>query len=253
MKKFLFVLISILIIPSVSHGKVLELYFQPQTGYMGSLYNQKKLPWSDTEYLLNTDADYFKVNAGPFAGFTAGLEFMLIDVAIEVNQFVTSEKRSTYFALKVGLDADFELGESSVGTIYLMAGVGLGTIDDAWYDKAQVAHEDLYAQILFVDAGFRYEYKFTEVIRLSIDAGLGMHMMQLAQFAANDELAQSSGVHFYVKGGIRLVFDIFGAKKEEKKSTSEDALPPKQPVTTVSTDTNPSTSSNPMGTNKPAK
>ncbi|MBN2725169.1 MAG: hypothetical protein JXR95_13980 [Deltaproteobacteria bacterium] len=226
-KLFTLILFSLVfIVPSMSEAKILELFVQPQTGYLGGLFSQSKLPWGDTERTLNTEEDYYKTHAGPFAGVSVGLEFMLIDAVLEVNQQLQSERKSTYFAFKLGLDADFELGESSVGTIYLMAGAALATIDDAWAEEAQVSHDDLYSQILFLDAGFRYEYKITEVIRFAFDAGIGAHILQLSQKAANQDDSQSSGVHFYFKGGLRLVFDVFGGKSDDEKPGSEDALPP---------------------------
>ena len=136
-----------------TNAKVLEIFFQPQTGGMFGLYSQNSLPWGDESRELNSEQDYFMTHQGPNAGFSTGLEFLFLDLVLDVNQFYRSDRKSTFFSVMAGFDADFNTSESSVWTLYILGGVGLATVDNAWAEKEnpQVAHEDLYSQILMVE------------------------------------------------------------------------------------------------------
>ncbi|MBU1240127.1 hypothetical protein KKF84_11285 [Myxococcota bacterium] len=215
-----------------AHGKALELFVQPQTGGMFGLSTFESLPWKDSSHKLNTEEDYFMTHRGPTAGISAGLEFLFVDVVLGVNQFYQSTNRSTLFTVQVGLDADFDISPTSVWTIYLFGGFGIGTIDNGWLEKEeiQVAKNDLYAQIFFLRAGFRYEYKFTEMIRLAVDAGVGAHVLTLAYKAVNEDEAQTAGIHAYAMGGLRFYFDFFGKKDEPKDVSLPEAKPQPAPA-----------------------
>lgn len=214
---FVFLFLS-LVISLPAQAKILELYVQPQVGGMGGIYSQKKLPWGDTERALNDKEDYFVLHRGGFYGVSMGGEFMFLRGQLDFNQsFKQGGVSSTFIALTVGLDADFEVDKDQLWTLFVMGGVALGTVNDSWLQKEepQIAHEDLDAQIALVRVGARYEYKFTQLIRLSFEGGIGGHMLQLAQKAANDENSQSSGVHVYGQVGLRFVWDVFGGKKSQ--------------------------------------
>jgi len=205
-------------------AKILELYLQPQVGGMGGVYSQKKLPWGDSDRALNTEEDYFILHRGGFYGVALGAEFMFLKGQLEVNQsFKQGGVSSTYVSFMVGLDADFEIDKEQVWTLFLLGGVALGTVNDSWLDKEQpqIAHEDLDAQIALVRVGVRYEYKLTNLIRLSLEGGVGAHILQLSQKAANDEDSQSSGVHAFGQVGIRFVWDVFGGGQNAKGEDEE--------------------------------
>lgn len=207
-----------------AQSKILELYLQPQAGGMSGIYSQTKLPWGDTERALNDKEDYFVLHRGGFYGVSMGGEFMFLRGQLDVNQsFKQGGVSSTFIALTVGLDADFDVAKDQVWTLFLMTGVALGTVNNSWLQKEepQIAHEDLDAQIALVRAGVRYEYKFTQLIRLSFEGGIGAHILQLAQKAANDENSQSSGVHVYGQVGLRLVWDVFGGKKTQSDDDAD--------------------------------
>jgi hypothetical protein len=142
---------------------------------------------------------------------------MFIDLLIDVNQFYRSERKSTFFSLLVGIDADFKLSKNSVWTMYLLGGGALATIDDEWakQEEVQISHSDLYSQIVLLRLGVRYEYKIFENIRLSLDGGIGAHFLQLSQKPVNQDDSQSSGVHAYFSAGIRIYFDFFGGGEDE--------------------------------------
>jgi hypothetical protein len=218
--KFSLILIF-LTIPLSANAKVLELFLQPQVGGVIGLYNQNKFPWGDEERdLAGAEEDYFVVHQGGTYGFSAGLEFLFIDMVFEMNQTIKPGGiSSTYVAWMLGFDADFQLSEVSEFTMYLFAGVALGTANDDWLkeEKPQINHDDLYAQIILARLGARYEYKFTKNIRLSIDGGIGVHVTQISQKPANSDGAQTSGVHAYGTIGIRIYFDVFGDDKNPKK------------------------------------
>ena len=229
MKKFsLLTFLAILLTSAPAGAKMFELFVQPQTGGMFGLLSFEKLPWGDDERLLNQEEDYFMTHRGPNAGISMGLEFAFIDVVLDVNQFYRSERQSTLFNVMVGLDADFATSSDTVWTVFLFGGFGMGTIDNAWLEKEkpQIEKNDLFAQIFFLRAGFRYEYKFTELIRLSLEAGLGAHLLTIAYKAVNEDDAQSAGIHAFVQGGIRFYFDLFG-KKESDDPKKDVSLPPK--------------------------
>ncbi|MGM0596134.1 MAG: hypothetical protein ACQES9_03770 [Myxococcota bacterium] len=241
---YIFVLATSLFYSSISTAKVLEIFFQPQTGGMFGLYSQAKLPWEDTERELNTEEDYFMTHQGGNAGFSAGLEFMFIDLVLDVNQFYRSNRKSTFFALLAGLDADFKMSRNSVWTMYLLGGVALATIDDEWADEVHIAHEDLYSQIALLRLGARYEYKIFENIRLSLDGGIGAHFLQLSQKGANQDDSQSSGVHAYFSAGIRVYFDFFGGEDEIENEESGKIIVLKEQA--------PKNNTNDVQDNKPA-
>jgi hypothetical protein len=226
-KSGLLIILVIMSFAVTAQAKVLELYFQPQTGGMWGLTSQAKLPWGDETHVLNTEEDYFKTHQGGNVGFSTGLEFLFVDVVLDVNQFYKNDRQSTFFTLMAGFDADFDLSENSVWTIYLMGGFGMGTIDNAWLEKEdpQVAHEDLYSQVALVRVGARYEYKLTKNLRLAFEGGIGAHIMQLSYKAANEDEAQSSGVHAFGTVGLRLQFNVFG-DNEEEETGSDTSLPP---------------------------
>ncbi len=207
-----------LFVSAPAHAKILELYLQPQVGGMGGIYSQKKLPWGDTERALNDEEDYFVLHRGGFYGVSMGGEFMFLRGQLDVNQsFKQGGVSSTFIAFMLGLDGDFQVDNDQVWTVFLMGGVALGTVNDDWLKKEepQIAHEDLDAQIALVRVGARYEYKFSRLIRLSFEGGIGGHILQLAQKAANDENSQSSGVHVYGQVGLRFVWDVFGGGKSQ--------------------------------------
>jgi len=217
-------------LPGLARAKALEVFVQPQTGGLFGIATFDTLPWGDANRQLNTEEDYFLTHKGPNVGASMGIEFMFIDVVLDVNQFYRSDHRSTLFNFMVGLDADFPISPTSVWTIYLFGGFGIGTIDNAWIEKEQiqVAKDDLYAQIFFLRAGLRYEYKFTEMIRLAVDAGLGVHLLTLAYKAVNEDDAQAAGVHAYVTGGLRFYWDFFG--KKESDDVKDTSLPEAKPA-----------------------
>ncbi len=227
MKKTLFcsVLAALATFSLPVSAKILELYLQPQVGGMGGIYSQKKLPWGDSDRALNTEEDYFILHRGGFYGLALGAEFLFLEGQLEVNQsFKQGGVSSTYVSFTVGLDADFEIDKEQVWTLFLLGGVALGTVNDDWLEKEepQIAHEDLDAQIALVRVGVRYEYKFTQMIRLSLEGGVGGHILQLSQKAANDEDSQSSGVHVFGQVGLRFVWDVFGGGKNQSKGDDED-------------------------------
>ncbi|MBU1068136.1 hypothetical protein KJ975_01075 [Myxococcota bacterium] len=227
MKKtmFLSTLLALFTFSLPASAKILELYLQPQVGAMGGIYSQKKLPWGDTDRALNTEEDYFMLHRGGFYGVAIGAEFMFLEGQLEVNQsFKQGGVSSTYVSFTVGLDADFEVDKEQSWTLFILGGVALGTVNDDWLEKEepQIAHEDLDAQIALVRVGARYEYKFTSLIRLSIEGGVGAHILQLAQKAANDEDSQSSGVHVFGQVGIRFVWDVFGGGKKQASDDDDE-------------------------------
>jgi len=227
MKKTLFfsILAVFATVSAPVQAKILELYLQPQVGGMGGVYSQKKLPWGDEDRALNTEEDYFILHRGGFYGLALGAEFMFLEGQLEVNQsFKQGGVSSTYVSFTVGLDADFEIDKEQVWTLFLLGGVALGTVNDDWLQKEQpqIAHEDLDAQIALARVGVRYEYKLTQMIRLSLEGGVGAHILQLSQKAANDDESQSSGVHAFGQVGLRFVWDVFGGGKAQPKEDDEE-------------------------------